>query len=77
MYTAKDCSSILRYTDTRSALDIRNVAPHVVNRIIRGYSAIVGRAVNTVRDPALIAFVTGAQGRRIIAPTMKMNVSID
>lgn len=77
MYTPNDCSSMLRYTDTRSALDTRNVAPHVVNRIIRGYSGIVGRAVNTDRARAARLDVTGAHGRRIIAPIMKMKVSID
>jgi hypothetical protein len=41
IYTANDCSSILKYIETRSALEIKNEAPHVVNRMIREYSGIL------------------------------------
>ena len=44
IYTAKLCSSIDRYIETRSVLDTKNDAPIVVNKISNGYSAIVGTA---------------------------------
>jgi hypothetical protein len=77
IYTANDCNSILKYRDTRSPLEIKKLEPHVVNRIIKGYSKIVGTAVNTDRACAITFVVTGAQGSKITAPTRKMNVSTD
>ena len=62
-----------RYRDTRSVLDTKNEAPIVVNTMIIGYSAIVGRTDSPVR---LAVFTDDAHGRRISPPTTKMNSSI-
>lgn len=42
IYTAKLCSSIAKYIETRSALETNNVAPVVVKRIIKENSETVG-----------------------------------
>lgn len=65
IYTAKLCSSIDRYIDTRSVLDTKNDAPIVVNKITNGYSAIVG-----VDENPLTSLVDDAQGNRSAAPTV-------
>jgi len=61
IYTANDCSSILKYIDTKSALDTKNVAPHTVNRIISEYSGIDGNVI-----PLTLTDV-GAHGSKISA----------
>ena len=73
MYTAKLCSSIAKYSDTKSVLDTKNDAPIVENTTIIGYSAIVGRTDSPVR---LALFTDDAHGRRISPPTTNMKNSI-
>lgn len=50
-----------------------NEAPIVVNTMIIGYSAIVGRTDSPAR---LAVFTDDAHGRRINPPTTKINNSI-
>lgn len=65
MYTPKLCSSIARYSDTRSALARRKVAPIVVNRMIIGYSGIDTPPLDD-----------DTQGIRMRAPVTRRNTSI-
>ena len=74
MYTAKLCNSIAKYRDTRSVLDTKNEAPIVVNTMIIGYSAIVGRTDSPWIG--LTVFADDAHGRRISPPTTKIKHSI-
>ena len=79
MYTPKLCSSIERNSDTRSALEIRNVATISVNRMIIGYSGIVGvEAAARTYDPVFPVLVLSDDdhGRRIQAPVIRRNTSI-
>jgi hypothetical protein len=42
MYTAKDCNSILKYIEIKSAVEISNEAPNTLNSMIKGYSERTG-----------------------------------
>ena len=77
IYTAKLCSSIERYIDTRSELDTRKLAPIVVNRISIEYSLTVGIAVvvvvvNLLEENGILAHPSSR-----IAPTVSRNISIE
>lgn len=72
MQTAKLCSSIDKYIDTKSELEIKNEAPIVVNRMIKGYSAILGTALY----PFMLLFAF-AQGTNTKAPTVNKKTSIN
>lgn len=72
MYTAKLCSSIDKYIDTKSALEIKNDAPIVVNRMIMGYSAILGTALYP-----LTSLVDDAHGNKITAPVVYRKISMN
>ena len=78
MYTANDWSSILRYIDTRSALEIKKLAPHVVNKIIREYSGIEAveefSALEEIRPAVLGAAFRGTRITK--AAIVKINASI-
>jgi hypothetical protein len=50
IYTAKDCNSILKYIEIKSALEIRREAPNTLNRIIKGYSERIGPLINVLLD---------------------------
>ena len=68
-----------KYNDTRSVLDTKNEAPIVVNTIIIGYSARVGRTDSAAVRPAVDLLSeddADAQGSNINPPTTNIKNSI-
>jgi hypothetical protein len=77
IYTAKDCNSILKYIEIKSALEISKDAPNTLNKIIKGYSDRTGPPAICPYGKLLLAlagFIN--QGIIINEATTKINVSI-